>query len=147
MYSNHIFSIADLPRGLGLNFFSLVEDIPFSGCRSKHYNVDICLRTKILVLAQGLNFFRLTCRRTISADFKQKKIVQKFFRSIIQILTNLAVILHNKVAFGKKSILQPQPWPLEDAFDHYNFFQNSKSFSAFFRAKRLLSEFEIYGIL
>ena len=26
MYSNHIFPITDLPRGLGLNFFSLVED-------------------------------------------------------------------------------------------------------------------------
>ena len=25
MYSNHIFPITDLPRGLGLNFFSLVK--------------------------------------------------------------------------------------------------------------------------
>ena len=35
MHLNHIFSITDLPRGLGLNFFSLVFLIAYSAKQKK----------------------------------------------------------------------------------------------------------------
>ena len=70
MYSNHIFPTTDLPRGLGLNFFSLVlqktkksrveeimKIVQYPEQQQRHSSDHLC--TTIYMLARGKNSITL----------------------------------------------------------------------------------------